>query len=128
MNTSQSLIIDSFGFDDLDDVYKILSNEYSQLSYRYKQICKNFKDVEQEKESLMTKLSKSHALIDSLKPKISMLVENNISRENDLKDSKELSEKSLRDNLKRFFYVDNKHNSMIVENVGNCNAPKINLG
>jgi predicted nuclease with TOPRIM domain len=128
MNTSQSLIIDSFGFDDLDDVYKILSNEYSQLSYRYKQICKNFKDVEQEKESLMTKLSKSHALIDSLKPKISMLVENNISRENDLKDSKELSQKSLRDNLKRFFYVDNKHNSMIVENVGNCNAPRINLG
>jgi predicted nuclease with TOPRIM domain len=128
MNTSQSLIIDSFGFDDLDNVYKILSNEYSQLSYRYKQICKNFKDVEQEKESLMTKLSKSHALIDSLKPKISMLVENNISRENDLKDSKELSQKSLRDNLKRFFYVDNKHNSMIVENVGNCNAPRINLG
>jgi hypothetical protein len=57
-----------------------------------------------------------------------MLVENNISRENDLKDSKELSQKSSRDNLKRFFYVDNKHNSMIVENVGNCNAPKINLG
>jgi hypothetical protein len=67
MNTSQSLVIDSFGFDDLDDVCKILSNEYSKLSYRYKQICKNFKDVEQEKESLMTKLFESHALIDSLK-------------------------------------------------------------
>ena len=98
-------------------MYKILSNEYSQLSYRYKQICKNFKDEEQEKKSLMTKLSESHALIDSLKSKISMLVENNISRENDLKDCKELSQKFSSDNLKSFFYVNNKH-SMIVDNVG----------
>jgi uncharacterized coiled-coil DUF342 family protein len=72
MNTSQS---DSFGFDDLNDVYKIISDEYSQLSYKYKNICKNFKDVEQGKESLMTKLSELHALIDSLNSKMSMLVE-----------------------------------------------------
>jgi predicted nuclease with TOPRIM domain len=74
MNTSQS---NSFSFDDLNDVYKIISDEYSQLSYKYKNICKNFKDVEQEKESLMTKLSELHALIDSLNSKMSrsMLVE-----------------------------------------------------
>jgi cell division protein ZapA (FtsZ GTPase activity inhibitor) len=69
---------------------KIISDEYNQLSYKYKKICKNFKTKEQKKESLMTKLSKSHALINSLNSEMSMLVKKNIFLENDLKDSKEL--------------------------------------
>ena len=78
MNTSQFLISDSYGLDELKDVYMILYDRYSQLSYKYKKICKNFKDVEQEKEFIMTKLSESCALIDSLNSEMSMLVEKNI--------------------------------------------------
>ena len=73
----------------------------------------------------MTKLPESHTMTDSLNSEMSMLVENNISLENDLKDFKGLSQKSFSDNLKSFFCVDNKH-SMIVYNVGSCNAPRIN--
>ena len=57
MNSSQFLISDSYGFDELKNVYKIISDKYRQLPYKYKKICKNYKDIEHEKESLMTKLS-----------------------------------------------------------------------
>jgi len=38
---------------------------------------KKLNDVEHEKESLVTKLSESHALVDPLKYEIIVLVENN---------------------------------------------------
>ena len=71
-----------------------------QLSYRYKKICKNFKAVEQEKESLANEFSKSHALIDSLNSEMSVFIKKNISLVNDLK---EPSQKFSSDNLKSFF-------------------------
>jgi hypothetical protein len=52
---------------------------------------------------------------------MSMLVEKNISLENNLKDSKELSQKSSSDNLIFFLCVDKKH-SMIIVNVGSSTS------
>jgi hypothetical protein len=56
----------------------------------YKISLKKLKDVKHEKKTLVIKLHESHALVDSLKYKNTVLVENNKSLENELKDSKEL--------------------------------------
>jgi len=77
-----------------------------------KNLCKKLDVLEHEKESLVTKLSESHALLDSLKSEITVLVENNQSLENELKGSKELSHRLSSDNLKDLFcflkHVSNK--------------------
>jgi regulator of replication initiation timing len=71
-------------------------------------------------ESLVTKLFESHALVDSLKYEIIVLVENNQSLENELKGSKELSHRLSSDNLKNLFrvqkHVSNKP-SLIIDNL-----------
>jgi len=81
---------------------------------------KKLNDVEHEKESLIAKLSESHALVDSLKSEITVLVENNQSLENELKGYKELSHRLSSDNMKNLFcvqkHVSNKP-SMIVDNL-----------
>jgi len=56
--------------------------------------------VKQEKESLIIKLSESHALIDSLKSKNTMLFNTINTLENKLKDSEDLLNKFSSDNLK----------------------------
>jgi hypothetical protein len=82
---------------------------------------KKLNDVEHEKESLVTKLSESHAFVDPLKFENIVLVENNKSLDNELKDCKELSHKLSNDNLENLFcvqkHLSNKPN-MIVDNLG----------
>jgi hypothetical protein len=56
---------------------------------------------------LLNCVCESHALVDSLKYEITVLVENNQSLENELKGSKELSRRLSSDNLKNLFCVKN---------------------
>jgi len=56
-----------------------------------------------KKESLVTKLFESHALVDSLKFENNMVVENNKSLDNELQNSKKLSNRLSSDNLKNLF-------------------------
>jgi hypothetical protein len=105
MNTSQSFEDDSNDEYDLQMAYAELYKECMKLMKFYKISLKKLKDVKHEKESLVTKLFESHALVDSLKYKNIVLVENNKSLENELKDYKELSYRLSSDNLKNLFCV-----------------------
>ena len=108
MNTSQFSFINS---DDEIDAQQLF-NDFKVMFKAYNKVSKKLKDakhdkeslanelseshvlidfLKSEKESLANDLSKSHILIDSLNSKMSLLVKKNISLENDLKDSKELS-------------------------------------
>jgi hypothetical protein len=117
MNISQA----SWDEYDLQMTYNELYKECMKLMKLYKFSLKKLKDVKHEKESLVSKLSESHALVDSLKFENTVLVENNKLLENELKDSKELSNRLSNDNLKNLFCVQ-KHvsdkPSMIVDNLG----------
>jgi hypothetical protein len=138
MNTSQFSFIN---FDDEIDAQQLF-NDFKVMFKAYNKVSRKLKDAKPDKESLANKLSESHVLIDSLKSEkeslandlskshilidslnseMSLLVKKNISLENDLKDSKELSQKFSSDNLKSFFCVDNKQ-SMIVDNVGSSTS------
>jgi pyruvate/oxaloacetate carboxyltransferase len=57
---------------------------------------KELKKVKQEKESLIVQLSKSHALIDSLKSENTMLFDIIDTLENKLKESEDLLKKILK--------------------------------
>jgi len=84
MNISRSSQNDS------NDKYN-LQMAYDELYMKFYTISlKKLKDVKHEKKTLVIKLHESHALVDSLKYKNTVLVENNKSLENELKDSKEL--------------------------------------
>jgi peptidoglycan hydrolase CwlO-like protein len=71
------------------------------LSKFYKMSLKELKDAKHEKKSLVAKMSESHTLIDSLKSKNTVLIENITSLENELKESKELLNRLSSDNLKK---------------------------
>ena len=65
-----------FDKDDLQMTYNKLFMKFVKLKKNYKISLKNIIDVEHEKESLVIKLSKSHALIDFLKSRNTMLTGN----------------------------------------------------
>jgi len=77
-----------------------LLEDFLKLSKISKNFNKELKKVKQEKESLIIKLSKSHALIDSSKFKNTMLFNIIDTLENKLKESKDLLEKFSSNNLK----------------------------
>jgi hypothetical protein len=60
MNTSQ-------GEYDLINSFNNLLEKFTLLRHQYTNCLEDFQDLEHVKESIVTKLSKSHALIDSLK-------------------------------------------------------------
>jgi hypothetical protein len=66
---------------------------------------KVLKKVKQEKEYLIVQLSKSHALIDSLKSKNTMLFDIIDTFENKLKESENLLKKFSSDNLKSMLCI-----------------------
>jgi hypothetical protein len=66
---------------------------------------KELKKVKQEKESLIVQLSESHALIDSLKSKNTMLFDIIDTLENKLKEFEDLLKKLSNDNLKSMFCI-----------------------
>jgi hypothetical protein len=70
---------------DFDDEF--YSKECMNLMKFYKISLKELTNIKLEKESLVTKFSESYALIDSLKSKNIVLVENIKSLKNELKDS-----------------------------------------
>jgi hypothetical protein len=122
INTSQLSDDDSNDEYDLWPMaYDELYEECMKLMKFYKISFKKLKDVEHEKKSFVTKLPESHTLVDSLKYENIVLVENIKSLENELKDSKELSNRLSSDNLENLFcvqkHVSNKP-SMIVDNLG----------
>jgi hypothetical protein len=81
-------------------VFKKLKNaQHSKISY------KELKKVKQEKESLIMKLSESHALIDSLRSENTILVNIIDTLENRLKGSDDLLKKFLSDNLKSILCI-----------------------
>jgi CRISPR/Cas system-associated protein Cas7 (RAMP superfamily) len=61
--------------------------------------------VKQEKKSLIVQLSESHALIDSLKSKNTMIFDIIDTLENKLKESKNLLKKFSSDNLKSLLCI-----------------------
>jgi hypothetical protein len=71
-----------------EEIYdNVLLEDFLKLSKISKNSNKKLKKVEQEKESLIIKLSESHALIDSLKSKNTMLFNIIDTLENKLKES-----------------------------------------
>jgi uncharacterized coiled-coil DUF342 family protein len=89
-----------------------LLENFLKLSKISKNSNKELKKVKQEKDSLIIKLSKSHALIDSLKSKNTMLFNIIDTLENKLKESEDILEKFSTDNLKSMLsihtYISNK--------------------
>jgi ribosomal protein L18 len=77
------------------DLFKV----FDKLSKTSKNSNKELKKVKQEKESLIVHLSKSHALIDSLKSENTMLFDIVDTLENKLKESEDLLKKFSSDNL-----------------------------
>jgi hypothetical protein len=120
MNTSQSSEDESNDEYDLQMAYDELYKEFMKLLNFYKISLKKLKDVKHEKESLVTKLSESNTLVESLKSGNTVFVENIKSLENDLKDSKELSNKLSSNNLKNMLCVQkdvSNKPSMIVDDL-----------
>jgi len=71
-----------------EEIYdNVLLEDFLKLSKISKNSNKKLKKVKQEKESLIIKLSESHALIDSLKSKNTMLFNIIDTLENKLKES-----------------------------------------
>jgi phosphoribosylpyrophosphate synthetase len=66
---------------------------------------KELKKVKEEKESLIIQLSKSHALIDSLRSENTMLFNIIDTLENKLKESDDLLKKFSSDNLKSMLCI-----------------------
>jgi hypothetical protein len=67
MNTPQSLTMDSNEEIDLQMAYNMPFKKFVKLTHRHQISLKKLNDVEHEKDSLVIKLSKAHALIASLK-------------------------------------------------------------
>jgi len=72
-----------------------LFEDFLKLSKNYKNSNKELKKVKQEKESLIIQLSKSHALIDSLKSENTMLFNTIDTLDNKLKEFEDLLKKIL---------------------------------
>jgi len=72
-----------------------LFENFLKLSKISKNSNKELKKVKQEKESLIIKLSESHALIDSLKSENTMLFNTIDTFENKLKESEDFLKKIL---------------------------------
>jgi peptidoglycan hydrolase CwlO-like protein len=72
-----------------------LLENFLKLSKNSKNFNKELKKVKQEKESLIIKLSESHALIDSLKFENTMLFNTIDTLENKLKESEDILKKNL---------------------------------
>jgi hypothetical protein len=108
----------------LASIYNLHNNELYKESIKllifYKIFLKKLKDVKHEKD----------ASIDSLKSENTVLIENIKSLENELKDSKELSNRLSSDNLENMFFV-LKHVSnkprMIIDNLGASNLHASNF-
>jgi seryl-tRNA synthetase len=96
MNSSQ-LSKENYDNELLEDFLKL-----SKISKNFK---KELKKVKQEKESLIIKLSESHALISSLKFENTMLFNTIDILENKLKESEDLLKKFSNDNLKSMFCI-----------------------
>jgi predicted nucleic acid-binding Zn-ribbon protein len=71
----------------------VLFEDFLKLSKNYKNSNKELKKVKQEKESLIIQLSKSHALIDSLKSENTMLFNTIDTLDNKLKEFEDLLKK-----------------------------------
>jgi hypothetical protein len=97
-----------------------LLENFLKLSKIYKNSNKELKKVKQEKESLIIKLSESHALIDSLKSKNIMLFNTIDTLENKLKESEDILKKKIsNDNLKSMLSIhtdiSNKSDSIVYD-------------
>jgi uncharacterized coiled-coil DUF342 family protein len=82
-----------------------LLENFLKLSKNYKNSNKELKKVKQEKESLINKLSESHALIDSLKSKNTMLFNTIDTLENKLKESEDILKIFSSNNLKSMLSI-----------------------
>jgi hypothetical protein len=82
-----------------------LLEDFLKLSKISKNSNKELKNVKQEKEFLIIKLSESHALIDSLNSENTMLFNTVATLENKLKEFKDLLEKISNDNLKSMISI-----------------------
>jgi len=87
-----------------DDFYDF-SKDTLLIGKLFKKSNKELKKIEQEKESLILQLSKSHVLIDSLKSENTMLFHIVDALENKLKESKDLLKKFSSNNLKRMLCI-----------------------
>jgi hypothetical protein len=85
-------------------VSELLEN-FLKLSKNSKNSNKEVKKVKQGKESLTIKLSKSHALIDSLKSKNTLLFNTIDTLENKLKESEDILKKFSSDKLKSMLCI-----------------------
>jgi hypothetical protein len=97
-----------------------LLDDFLKLSKISKNSNKKFKKVKQKKESLIIKLSESHALIDSLKYENIMLFNTIDTLKNKLKESEDILKKFSIDNLKSMLYIhtDNSNKpNLIVDNL-----------
>jgi anion-transporting ArsA/GET3 family ATPase len=103
--------------------FSMLSEENydNELLENFLELSKNFnkelKKVKEEKESLILKLSESHALIDYLKSENTMLFDIIDTLENKLKESEDLLKNSSNDNLKsmlcNYLDISNKLDLMV---------------
>jgi inactivated superfamily I helicase len=97
-----------------------LLEDFLKLSKISKNSNKELKKVKQEKESSIIKLYESHALIDSLKSKNSILFNTIDTLESKLKECEDLLEKFSSNNLKSILSIhtdiSNKHD-LIVDDV-----------
>jgi hypothetical protein len=82
-----------------------LLEDFLKLSKISKNFNKELKNVKQEKESLIIKLSESHPLFYSLKYESTMMFNIIDTLENKLKDSEYLLEKFSSDNFKKHAYT-----------------------
>jgi uncharacterized coiled-coil DUF342 family protein len=82
-----------------------LLENFLKLSKNSKNSNKELKKVKQEKESLINKLSESHALIDSLKSKNTMLFNTIDTLENKLKESEDILKIFSSNNLKSMLSI-----------------------
>jgi CHAT domain-containing protein len=94
-----------------------LFENFLKLCKISKNSIKELKKIKQEKESLILKLFKSHALIDSLKSKNIMMFNTIDTLENKLKESEDILKKFSSDNLKSMLsihtVISNKPDSIV---------------
>jgi hypothetical protein len=100
MNTSQ-------GEYDLINSFNNLLEKFTLLRHQYTNCLEDFQDLEHEKESILTTLSESHALIDSLKYVNLVLCSKVDLLENKLKESKTQLEKLSSNSLENMLHTQN---------------------
>jgi hypothetical protein len=100
MNTSQ-------GEYDLINSFNNLLEKFTFLRHQYTNWLEDFQDLEHVNKSLVTKLSKSHALIDSLKSENLLLGSKVDFLENKLKESETCLEKFSSNSLENMMHTKN---------------------